>query len=354
MMQNNQIDDKLHADMNGGSRMVLVKLLDANRHFALGPIGMANHCPMALVALAKMGASSQRLQEFFKQWEEKYAPPAARIGVPIGRDAWHQALGQEDRFEALQQCLLEWIDEAGAQAVLLEVLSRMEFAPAANSFHALIRLAYGLEMQHHSEIAAGLACLIVRHLPIAVDLNARPMLESARQGMDRLSLAMDGCNFPGDSIVIRLRSVAAEPRFIAALAAVPFTPRIFTEMATLAIELYWQSRNFTVLHMVTGMHAARVLFAQLPADLVTRLMPELWVAFCAAYVSVGAPVLQAGLTMSAPSSDKTETEQWSALMAAAVESNNDHVIKLCYSCWQENTEYANPLYLAAAHRVLGQ
>jgi hypothetical protein len=331
---------------------VLQQLLDANRRFALSAKGTTNHCPMALVALAKMGASAQRLQGFFDMWEEKYALPAAKIGAPVARDEWQLALGQAERFEALQQCLLAWIEQDGVQAVLTEVLSKIPFAPGTSAFHALIRLAYGLEAQHHREIAAGLACLISRNLPIAVDFATRPMLESARQGLDRLSQAMAGGDFSGGSIVTSLRAVAADPRFIPALAAVPFTPRIFKEMAALAIELYWQSKNFTVLHMVTGMHAARVLFAHLPPDLVTRLMPELWAAFCAAYVSVGAPLLPASLTLGMPISDKGEAEQWLDLMAAAVESNDDHVIKLCYSCWQENDAVANPLYLAAASRLL--
>lgn len=327
---------------------VLNELLDANRGFALGARGTTNHCPMALVALARMGAAPQRLRAFFKRWEHEFALPAAPIGTPVPRTAWPQQVGRLAQFEAVQNCLQQWISQVGAQTVMLEVLQKIGFAPASGAFHALIRLAYGLEAQHTGEIAAGLAFLITRNLDIAMSLDQRQMCTTASAALAHLSKAMNGSVYAGDSIVSKLRMVVADPRFDSALPAVAPTQEIFAEMAGLAITAYWQTRNFTILHMVTGMHAARVVFAELPPELMPSLLPPLWIAFCAAYVSAGAPALPALEFHSKP----VHSEPWPSLLAAAQLSNNEHVIKFSYSCHQENLAYANPLYFAAVSRLL--
>lgn len=331
-------------------RQVLLQLLDANQRFALRARGTTNHCPMALVALAKMGASPERLRAFFERWEREFALPAIQISTPVQREAWAQELGRLEQFEALQVCLQQWISEVGAQAALLEVLQEIPFAPASGAFHALIRLAYGLEAQHTGEIAAGLAFMITRNLDIGLSLEQRIMHTNASDALTHLSREMRGSIYTGDSIVSRLRMVVADPRFEASLRAVPPTQEIFAEMAGLAIAAYWQTRNFTTLHMVTGLHAARVVFERLPPQLVQRLLPALWIAFCAAYVSASAPALPAQKFQS----DSDQPEQWSSLFAAAQLSDNEHVIKFSYSCHQENLAYANPLYFATARRLLDE
>jgi hypothetical protein len=337
----------------------LHRLLDANVRFADDNQGFANHCPMALCALAGMGAQPVRLQEFFDMWERRHAAAARPVVKPVtrdvGRETWLACIGDTNAFSALREYFEEWIWSAGADAVLERVLSRVPFAPASVAFHALIRLGYGLDAQHVGEIAAGLAQLVSGNLHIDMGAEQRTPAASVKLGWETLSRAMGGAKFTGDWITTRLRATVADPRFHATLPAAPAQPGLLDDMAQAAIALYWQTNNFTALHIVTGLHAARRVLAHLPETLAQRLLPDLWIAVCAAYASIGAPPLAASNAM--PEGDELlpdNADTWQDLFTTAIASDDDHVIKLVYTCYCENLRTPSPLYLAAAARRAGR
>jgi hypothetical protein len=338
------------------SPATLHALLDANARFDLSGKGTTNHCPMALIALSEMGASDARLEQFFAHWEQHFALPAATDVPPVARENWLNELGG-DNFAGLQRCFIDWMDEmgggqAGVDQVLQAVLRQIPFAPASGAFHALIRLAYGLASAHVPEIAAGLAYLVVGNLAIPALPDHTPSVDRPEQALAMLSQAMAESRYPGPSIVGRLRAVVADARFAASLRQVAMDSDFLAQLARIAIAAYWQTRDFTVLHMVTGVHAARLLFARLPQPLVQQLLPELWLALCAAYVSVGAPALINYQSLVDQLDQTNLAEDWPAVLALAVNSNNDHLIKMTYSCHQENLQYPSPLYFATAQRLL--
>jgi hypothetical protein len=330
--------------------LTLQQLLDANGRFALNGKGTTNHCPMALCALAAMGAPPARLHEFFAQWERRFALPEASPGLRIVRESWPAYISQADAFAALRLCFQEWMMEDGPDAVIGQVFSRLPFAPASGAFHAVIRLAYGLEAMHDGEIAAGLAALVSGNLPIEIAVDEHRVAASVGAGLASLSAALHGAVFKGDMITTRLRAVALHPLFRSALSAAPrLTPlntMLLDDMARAAIQLYWQTNNFTAMHMVTGLHAVRRVFSHLPELAAEGLLPDLWQAFCAAYVSIGAPPLAEGKGhVLADGADP-----WPQLFRLALSSNDDHDIKTVYTCYCENLRAPSLLYSAAAAR----
>lgn len=240
--------------------------------------------------------------------------------------------------------------EDGPDAVMLQIFSRLPFAPATGAFHAVIRLSYGLEAMHDGEIAAGLAALVSSNLPIDIQIDQHRIAASVNDGLAALSEVLHGAVFKGDMITTRLRAVAANPLFRSALPAPPrLTPldaRLLDDMARAAIQLYWQTNNFTAMHMVTGLHAVRRVFSHLPEAIAESLLPDLWKAFCAAYVSIGAPPV----AESAAHSLKGEADAWPQLFRLALASDDDHDIKTVYTCYCENLRAPSSLYHAAAER----
>ena len=124
------------------------------------PGGTTNHCPMALTALAAMGASSQRLEEFFIHWQEQYALPAMQEeGEPIVYAEGAYTPGEQGPI--LPSCKL-------ALPSALQSLEKHRFSVkcwqpcrlhrSSAAFHALIRLAYGLQAEHGAEIARWPGC----------------------------------------------------------------------------------------------------------------------------------------------------------------------------------------------------
>lgn len=323
----------------------LAELLDANARFGLAARGTTNHCPMALVALAEMGASTARLQAFFDMWEREYALSAVPVDTLISRRDWSRNLGNTAAFGALRLCFLDWIAQAGPIPVVTEVLQQTPFAPATQAFHAIIRLAYGIEAAHSGEIASGLASLISSHLPLDVAMDETHVADSVDAGFAHVAQAMSGVVVQGSSITSRLRAVTTDAKFAGAVLAPPVDAALLDSLARASIEAYWRRPDFTILHMVTATRAARIVFTELPDALVEQLMPRFWLALCAAYVTVGeVPDVNADVP--------DVSIDWRDVCRMAVASNDDHVIKMAYTCLCENRRRPSPLYLASAARLL--
>lgn len=323
----------------------LQHLLDDNARFALDARGTTNHCPMALVALARMGAAPGRLQAFFAQWAQRYAIIETQPAMALAGDDWLAQVGQPAAFGALHRHFAEAIEREGAPAVIFQVISLAPHAPATNAFHAIIRIAYGIEAGHAGEIAAGLAAYVATNLPIDIDCNGRRAALSVEEGLAGMSSQLAGRHWPPGSITGRLKAIAVDPAFRQGLQAPPPGAGLLDDLARASIALYWQTADFTVLHMVTGVEAARLVFAQLPATLADQMRPSIWAAWCAAYVSVGAPPL---IPIAAPQVKAA----WPDVLQQAIASDDDHVIKMVYTCFKESLRYPDSSwYLAAASRI---
>jgi hypothetical protein len=326
-------------------QQTLHSLLDANARFALDGRGTTNHCPMALVALARMGAAPDRLHAFFAQWSEHYAILETRPVMPILGGDWLAQVGNAAAFSSLRRHFLEAISRDGAPAVIAEVMRRAPHAPATGAFHAIIRIGYGIEAGHAGEIASGLAAYVATNLTVGNDGADRSAALSVEEGFARLSEQLAGRDWPVGSITGRLKAIAADPAFRRALQSPPASASLLDDLARVSIALYWQTADFTVLHMVTGVRAARLVLAQVPASTLHQMQALLWAAWCAAYVSVGAPPLVA---IDPPKGEAA----WPDLLRHAIASDDDHVIKMAYTCFRESMRYPDSsFYLAAAARL---
>ncbi len=222
-------------------------------------------------------------------WEREYALSAPPVDTIISRHEWTGHLGERAAFGALRLCFRDWIADAGAVAAITAVLQEVPFAPVTGAFHALIRLAYGIQAEHAGEIASGLASLISSHLPIQVSVDETRTAQSAGAGFDHVVDALSGLALPHGSIVARVHAVVTDVRFGKAILAPPASVALLDGLARATIGAYWRKPDFTLLHTVTATSAARIVFAQLPDSLIKKLLPRLWVALCAAYATVGRP-----------------------------------------------------------------
>lgn len=324
---------------------MLERLLDDNARFDVGGRGTANHLPMALIALSRMGAPDQRLVEYFRWWEDNRALPRQDSGRRVDRQDWRQHVGDAAMFDALADCFRRWAIERGGGEVVGMVFSEVSGGVAAVALHGLIRLAYGLEAEHPGETGAGLAAICSRYVDLGIELDRALPASSAASAFGRLARAIGGASFAGGGIIGRMRTAAADRRFVAGFSRPPLGPALLDDLAGAAIALYWQTGDFTVLHMVTATHAARVLFTRFPELATTDAIGALWGAVCAAYASIGAPP-PAELPLS------SETLPWTDIFGRAIPSNDSHVIKMTYTCHSESARYGSALYRAVAARLV--
>jgi len=316
----------------------LLALLDAGaQHDAEYRGGLSNHRPMALVALHRLGVDDTRLAAWAAVYERRLAPSPAPAAWPAG-DAWTSRLGERAAWPAYRDLFAQWLDNEAAGDVLAQVLPALMPGCGAAAFHGLIRTAYAVQAAHRAELADALAYWACRWLDLG------PFVTTVQSTHDEPAAALSAlplpCGpLPGELIFQRMQAVAGLPGFGAAVAALRVDDRTLPRLATGAAELYAASGNFTVLHLLTSAHALRVLlpFTDDPLPAVQAY----WRAWAAGWVASGAvPLSPAPL------------QPWPRIVAHALASDDDHVIKLVDSCREQEAVLGGGVWRQAASRVL--
>ncbi|MGH9421842.1 MAG: questin oxidase family protein [Thermoanaerobaculia bacterium] len=312
-------------------------LADSEQFSASYGGGNANHLAMALVALDRLGASDERLREFASIYQRQLRlKPADEPPLPNGD--WKAAIGKRTFETTLAKKFAGDLAENGRDALLHEVVSRLTPGIASEAFHGLIRTAYAVDSGDDADIPNALTSWVIGYG--AIGLQGQPRFDSAIDAF----MAMNGDErfpkeLPGRSITGRIAKIVAIPAFDEYRA--PIGKMDLDDLAKIAVLIFLATGDFTVLHLVTACHATRVLKPYLAADAIGHLA----IAMLAAYASVGRPDFDAGLQ---PSSEP----DWDTLAARAIPSNDEHDLKLVYSCQQEEQYYGWGLHQMAAARRL--
>ena len=301
--------------------MTLTELLDDGAGFDAEYAGsLSNHRPMALLALARLGATDARLTAFAQAYSKRLqpAPPPARW--PAG-DAWASRLGQGDAWPAYRDLFLHWLLTEDAGAVLRQVLPRLMQGCGAAAFHGLIRTAYALQSGLGQELADALAYWACSWVELG-PLQAAGAVDDAEAVLRQLRTLHSAANL----ISQRMVAAAAIPQFQATVARLRVGDSTLPQLAALAAKAHAATGNFTALHLVTSAHAVRLLMPFLDEPVLA--LQAYWCAFAAAVCAAG---LQArALPLPQP---------WPLLVAAALQSDDDHLIKLVDSCREEHRAY---------------
>ncbi len=350
-----------------GSQALLHSSLDQAQPF--GPAfdgAMSNHLPMALHAAWEMGADAARLQDLIVHQRRKLEPAALataadqasalraaqRQVLGEGRgvaDEWLVHRGQPGAYPWLQAYFSALLARQSAAQVLASHLEVLLKSPHAFAFHGLIRTAHAWEGGHRGELAAALATWAAwwELLPAGAAVAPSQALTPADWAQALRELTQ-GWRSELPMIIYRMRSAAETPVY-AGLAerlapAVSLAQRR-EQLLAVAREAYLHSRNFTVLHMITGLRALRVLLPLLPAAVDQRpLVAALDRAAVAGWMA-GRLQWQDAVPESAP-------QPWPALHRAALTQEDEHVIKGVHACWQEDIRQPHPQWRQVAQRML--
>lgn len=139
----------------------------------------------------------------------------------------------------------------------------------------------------------------------------------------------------------RMQAWAATPGFAAIGGRLHHGPDTLRELALLAARTYAATGNFTVLHLLTASHAMSVLEPWWPT-------PELPRGFS---VAAAAGLLASGATP-ALTLDRPPSRPWPALIAAACEQDDAHVIKLTHAAWRLGRRWPDPAWRRAVEQAI--
>jgi hypothetical protein len=296
--------------------------------------GLANHLPMALIALDRMGADAATMQRFFARYSRRLEPAGDASGPadPL------QLLGTGAGCAPLARHFHGLIEADGVDPVLRHWLPLLMPGVAASAFHGLIRLAYAIDARDQAEIALALAYWSTEYLalPLSGELaDARPA-QLARQ----LAQATRGHVFAPGNIGSRITQMARHP----ALAAAALQPAelSFAAIGEFGLAAYCEREDFTLLHIVTACHAYRLVQPYVGDS--KAAVRHLWRAVVVAWLTtdpadagqaedVGAIQIDAG-----------------TLRMLCCAAADDHTIKLGYSALCEYRDSGDARYLQAAYR----
>jgi Questin oxidase-like len=316
----------------------LLALLDAGAgHDAEYRGGLSNHGPMALLALHSLGADEARLAAWASTYQRRLQPAPEAAAWPVG-DAWTSYLGQRAAWPAYRDLFAQWLEHEGAGDVLGQVLPVLMRGCGAAAFHGLIRTAYAVQAAHRGELADALAYWACRWLDLGPEAAvAAPLLDDPAAALRKLPVPVGP--LPGELIFQAMQAVAGQPGFSAAVGALRVDDGTLVRLATGAAELYAASGNFTVLHLLTSAHALRVLlpFIEEPQP----ALRHYWRAWAAGWAASGAVALP-----------PAPLQPWSRIVSHALSSDDEHAIKLVFSCREQEAALGGRVWRQAASRVL--
>jgi hypothetical protein len=304
---------------------------------------LSNHLPRALTALTRLGASDERRDAFAAQYAQRLhdAPPLQPW--PAG-EAWRTLFGQPRAWPAYRSLWRDWIAHEGAADVLEQALPALMQGSGAAAFHGPIRAAYALAANHADELADALAYWACRWFSCGTADGDGSNADTVAV-LGGLDVAADVPDAP--LIAQRMAHAAAHPRFAGVVARWRVDAHItLPRLAMLAAERYAAHGEFTVLHLVTGAHAAQVLLAHVDAPDRLGALRHFAAASAAAWATLPA--------MHSAAPQHVRTLPWNEITARAIACDDDHAIKLVDSCRELEAALGGAVWVRAASRAVAQ
>jgi hypothetical protein len=317
--------------------------------------GLCNHCPMTLIALERMGATPQRVERYAQAYL-KNMEPAPSPGEAINAENWRERLGDETAYGDYLGFFRREVGRLNARAALRAYLPGLAPGFGAAAFHPAIRTAYGVIAEDSEEIAVGMAYWASRYLALPERQDMPAELPFAPSD-DPLQILKKTRTWPGldfapdsDALIDQEMLKAANPTLFPLLAAaLQVDDLTLDRLRQAAALLFLGANDFNSLHAVTGLHAARVL-SDFAGDR-RAFAREVWRALLALNLSLDRPEFPT----SAAAADLTTADlpDWNVILPKAVEDDDEHVIKLVFSCFAESRAGGGRLYRYLAARKVG-
>jgi hypothetical protein len=326
----------------------LQELLNRHRTGELAEYNVtANHAPMVLIALYRLGAESDRLHQYYAGIGIE---PASATGSlqpqPIDRSTWTKYLGNFGAWSSYRSFFQREIGEHGVQDVLASYVSPLMRGVAGHAFHPLLRVGYGIDLNDKDEIAFGLAYWAAAYLPAPEIPSDQSSVEPSHL-MSTLenSRSLRSVKPNSQSIAHRIGQFYAHEEFRRLLRPIDLdSDRPLETIARTIAEAFVEHHHFTMLHGVTSCHAIRMVLPYCKNQ--QDALNVYWYSVCAAYLSV-INMLE-GTHHSLPDRDV----DWRRIQGVAIATGNEHTIKLAYTCLKESEAYHHPIYRSLALREI--
>lgn len=303
---------------------------------------LSNHFPMTLYALCQLGGTQQNIKDLYKHQRSFLEKPHPVGDIDINQGNFSEYLGSRKAYLGYYKFFSNNISDKNPLPKINELISGL----GAGAFHAIIRIAYGLEANLKCEIAAGLAYLADAY---QITINYDKM----KNGTSPLTYTdfylnvlenhiNDRIGLPELKGVIfeKLRIISLNEKTKKILNHGCYSQNLkLVDIAKCNLDLFLRTNNFTALHTVTLVHASRIIEPFLTEN--KKFLSILAANSLAALLTI--PIEQ----FHEPYKLQKECNKIDIIKAVKGQID-DHALKIAYTCIEEYKYYDDIGYLAAA------
>ncbi len=328
-------------------------LADARTDSVEFPYLLANHVPMILVAMNRLGSDDERMAEWLAMYRrvKGLVPMPPRV-APIAREDWLAHRGDRSREADYRDLMLAEVRRLGIDGAIKTYVPTLIPGVGASALHCLMRLAYGVLRMDPDEVGTAIGYWCATYLKMPEATGAAPTTDDPGAVLAASSAIPDMHRLEPETDLLwhTIRAAGEAPGFAPIVDMLDIRADCLQRLAGTSLALFAATMDFSALHAVTGTHWVRLVSAHLePADR-PRLMRHFWQVIASLVPKIGFPSL--------PSAEDVEAwrrlpaPSWDAIAAAAIASDDEHDISLVFSAREEEKIYGDPLYrVVAARRV---
>lgn len=222
------------------------------RFSALSPIysgGLTNHLPMMITALRLLDVEEQEIERISENYvNQKNIVDLSNSGIE--NDAFN------DEYIRLTNFYMNEISHKSVESILQKTLNELQFSLHSGLFHGMIRVAYGYLEGEDLLVAQGLAyfSLIADELCLEGEV-----VEDLNSSFEQLLDFRKGLKLKDNGTMNKMSALLGNTDIVNSL----FIPVDILNHKEKALELfvdyYNKTKDFYILHVITGFHALHVL-----------------------------------------------------------------------------------------------
>ena len=367
----------MSTDENKALNVVETLLNDQSYHIEFNGY-LTNHVKHAMIALHRLGASPQRIQEYYDTYV-KCTPygygvdPARPSEHTITQDNWQVYFGKHCSFTSYCQFFDQKENELGMERLLRKYVPTLLPGCVGSLMHGTIHLGWALDSGNRWMIIEGLAYMAFSYVSCNPDRKYPATGDSVKTTsvLDSFLRIADAWEKDGKALHGWLEATLTNDKY---RAAAGFHPELAVtgaqfniakvlaeghplihesnawiedqDMATIWEELYealtllfmTKPGDFLILHLITSLHAIEQIANRLPIDQQKRAIKCYWTALLAIMFSRGEVPMRATLEALHAKyqhsvdheGNQMEGEEWAHIVARALIEAEEHNPKFVY------------------------
>jgi hypothetical protein len=273
------------------------------------------------------------------------------VQTPLTAETWTSVRGERGQEGALRAFFAQEVARLGGADAIRTYLPLLAPGVAGSAFHPLMRLAYAVMEKDEAEIGTALGYWAATYLVLDRGTAGEGVTDDPVAVLVRAAALSGLADAAPESDLVwhHMRAVAAMPGFAGVVDWLIIRGDTLDRMAAGALALYAETMSFEALHAVTGCHWLRQL-SPVIADM-SPLLRNFWVGIAALMPKMGFPSIPRAEQLAAWRD--TALPSWADIKRAAIASDDEHDISLCFSAFEEWQRTGDMLYQAVAAKRMG-